>query len=43
MPDQITFMQLVAEGMEDYRNNRTIPAEEVFVFLDKIIDGSAKK
>ena len=42
MVDQIAFMQSVAEGLEDYRSSRTIPAKDVFVSLDKII-AEAKK
>ena len=43
MLDQIAFMQSVAEGLEDYRNNRTVPAQEVFASLDKIIAEAEKK
>jgi PHD/YefM family antitoxin component YafN of YafNO toxin-antitoxin module len=43
MLDQITFMQSVAEGLEDYRNNRTIPAETLFASLDKMIAESETK
>ncbi|WP_076790316.1 type II toxin-antitoxin system Phd/YefM family antitoxin [Chlorobium sp. KB01] len=43
MLDQITFMQLVTEGLEEYRNNRTIPAEELFPSLDKIIAEAEKQ
>jgi prevent-host-death family protein len=43
MLDQITFMQSVAEGLEDYRNNRTIPAEVLFASLDTIIAEAESK
>jgi len=43
MLDQITFMQLVTEGLEEYRNNRTLPAEELFASLDKIIAEAEKQ
>ncbi len=37
MVDQIAFMQSVAEGLEDYQNNRTVPAADVFASLKQII------
>ena len=43
MLDQIAFMQSVTEGLEDYRNNRTVPAKEVFASLEKIIAEAEKR
>ena len=42
MLDKIAFMQSVTEGLEDYRNNRTVPAKEVFASLEKIITEAEK-
>jgi len=43
MLDNIAFMQSVTEGLEDYCNNRTVPAKEVFASLDKIIADAEKR
>ena len=32
------FMQSVAEGLEDYRLKRTVPAKEVFASIEQMID-----
>ena len=42
MLDKIAFMHSVTEGLEDYRNNRTVPAKEVFASLEKIITEAEK-
>jgi PHD/YefM family antitoxin component YafN of YafNO toxin-antitoxin module len=36
--DRMDFMQSVAEGLEDYRLNRTVPAKEVFASIEQMID-----
>ncbi|MEI6757307.1 MAG: type II toxin-antitoxin system Phd/YefM family antitoxin [Chlorobium sp.] len=43
MLDEIAFMHSVAKGLEDYRNNRTLPAKEVFASLEKIIAEAEKQ
>ncbi len=43
MLDKILFMQSVTEGLEDYRNHRTVPAKEVFASREKIIAEAEKR
>ncbi len=43
MLDKIAFMQSVTEGLEDYCNNSTVPATEVFASLEKIIAEAEKR
>lgn len=37
MQDQIDFMRKVALGLEDYREGRTVPAEDVFDEIDQML------
>ena len=43
MLDNIAFKQSVTEGLEDYCNNRTGPAKQVFASLEKIIADAEKR
>jgi len=43
MQDQIDFMRKVAQGLEDYKNNRIHSVDETFAALDKIIDTAEKR
>ena len=43
MLDKIPVMQSVTEGLEDYGNNRTVPAKQFFASLEKIIADAEKR
>lgn len=37
MQDQIDFMRKVTLGLEDYREGRTVPVDDVFTEIDQIL------
>lgn len=41
--DQLSFMQAVVEGLEEYRRNRTVPVQEVFDEIYRIIGDTSGK
>ena len=43
MQDQIEFMRKVAIGLEDYREQRLVPASKVFDEIDKILSLPRKR
>ncbi len=43
MQDQIEFMRKVAQGLEDYKNDRVHSLEETFSILDNIIEAAEKR
>ena len=43
LQDRIEFLNKVAQGLEDYKNNRTNTVEETFSALDKVIDSAEKQ
>ncbi len=43
MQDQIDFMRKVAQGIEDYKNDRVHSVDETFAELDKIIETAEKR
>jgi len=43
MQDQIEFMRKVAQGLEDYQNNRVHSFQETFGAIDKIIEAAEKQ
>ena len=43
MQDQIEFMSKVAQGLEDYKNNRIHSFQETFDAVDKIIEAAEKR
>jgi prevent-host-death family protein len=43
MQDQIEFMRKVAQGLEDYKNNRLHSVQETFEAVDKILEAAEKR
>jgi len=43
MQDQIDFMRKVAQGIEDYKNDRVHSVDDTFAAIDKIIDSAEKR
>ncbi len=43
MQDQIDFMRKVAQGLDDYKNDRVHSVDETFAAIDRIIETAEKR